>query len=136
MDDENMFKESINLCISIAIKQMTQPKGVGLSGITPGHIQTRSTNLNASQRMDSPDNIEEIIKQKAEREQRRQQNRIKKIAETRALNETIAEPIENEKIVKGFRVKVSYDSLTDAEMKYKKEAIAKIVLDAIRKRKQ
>lgn len=41
-----------------------------------------------------------------------------------------------EKRIKGYRVKVNYESITDLEMKNKREAIAKVVVDSMRKLKK
>lgn len=45
MDTENMFKESVKVCVSIAVKQMTEPKGVRLSDDASINGHTYSSNL-------------------------------------------------------------------------------------------
>lgn len=48
----------------------------------------------------------------------------------------VATPLSTETTMKGYRVKVNYDSITEEEMKRKKDSIAKIVADSLKKMKK
>ncbi len=51
------------------------------------------------------------------------------------LDETVQEPAPAEIIMKGYRVNVTYDAITQQEMDRKRASVAKVVMDSLRKRK-
>jgi len=54
----------------------------------------------------------------------------------RYLDQQIVQESNTEKVVKGYRVKVEYTAPTEDEMKKKKESVAKVVAESIRKNKK
>lgn len=52
------------------------------------------------------------------------------------LDEMVKENIPEEKIIKGYRVNVTYDDISKEEMEQKRKSVSKVILDTIRKRKK
>lgn len=52
------------------------------------------------------------------------------------LNETAKEHIPEEKIMKGYRVNVTYEDISKEEMEQKRDSVSKVILDTMRKRKK
>ena len=52
------------------------------------------------------------------------------------LDDSVKEEIPQEKIMKGYRVNVSYDAITEEEMNRKRASVAQVVLNSLRKRKK
>ena len=52
------------------------------------------------------------------------------------LDDTIKEEAPQEQIIKGYRVNVTYDSVTQEEMNRKRNSVAKIVMDSLRKQRR
>ncbi len=52
------------------------------------------------------------------------------------LDEMVKEPETTETIMKGYRVNVTYDAITQQEMDRKRASVAKVVMDSLRKRKR
>jgi len=52
------------------------------------------------------------------------------------LDETVKEQAPTEIIMKGYRVNVTYDVISQEEMEQKRKSVAKVVMDSLRKRKK
>lgn len=52
------------------------------------------------------------------------------------LDETVKEQASTETIMKGYRVNVTYDAISQEEMEQKRKSVAKVVMDSLRKRKK
>lgn len=52
------------------------------------------------------------------------------------LNDTVKDELPQEQVIKGYRVNVTYDSVTKEEMDRKRATVAKVVMDSLRKRKK
>jgi hypothetical protein len=50
------------------------------------------------------------------------------------LDETVKEHIPEEKIMKGYRINVTYDAISKEEMEQKRKSVSKVILDTMRKR--
>lgn len=51
------------------------------------------------------------------------------------LDDSVKQDIPQEKLIKGYRVSVSYDAITDEEMARKRASIAKVVMNSLRKKR-
>jgi hypothetical protein len=52
------------------------------------------------------------------------------------LGNSVTDTIPQEKVIKGYRVNVTYDSLTQEEMVQKRASVARVVINSIKKRKK
>lgn len=52
------------------------------------------------------------------------------------LDTTVSAPIQPEQIIKGYRVNVTYDAVTQEEMDRKRASVAKAIMDSLRKKRK
>ncbi|MBP9189023.1 MAG: type IV secretion system DNA-binding domain-containing protein [Chitinophagales bacterium] len=128
--DVSLERNGVNIAIEICV---TTPKEWEVHNIYKCLDEGYSLVIECSDVRKNLDRIKTVVKQKLTIEQQERVKLFEPEELFQFLDELIIEKKPSETRMKGYRVKVSYDSVSNNELKAKKESITKAVLDSIKK---
>lgn len=128
--DVSLERNGVKIAIEICV---TTPKEWEVHNIYKCLDEGYSLIIECSDVRKNLERIQTVVKQKLTMEQQERVKLFEPEELFQFLDELIIEKKPSETRMKGYRVKVSYDSVSNNELKAKKESITKAVLDSIKK---